>query len=101
MTVLFISRHPGAIEWATQQRLTIDRFLTHLDPGVVRQGDTVIGTLPIHLAAQVCEQGARYFHLALDLPDEMRGRELSVEEIAARNARLVEFAIQSIPCATP
>jgi len=93
VTTFFISRHPGAIAWATQQRLKIDRFLTHLDPGVVRPGDTVIGTLPIHLAAQVCELGGRYFHLALDLPDELRGRELSAEEITAHGGRVERYRV--------
>lgn len=56
MTTFFVSHHPGAIEWATQQRLAVDRFLAHLDPGQVSSSDTVIGTLPVHLAAKVCDR---------------------------------------------
>ena len=47
--------------------------MAHRDPVDVTAGDTVIGTMPIYLAAPVCERGARYLHLALHLPNEMRG----------------------------
>ena len=56
MTTWFISRHPGAIEWVKQQNIQIDRFENHLDTSLVRAGDVVIGTLPIHLAAEVCQK---------------------------------------------
>jgi len=47
----------------------------------------------VQLAAQVCAKGARYLNLSLDLPLSWRGRELSVEELLAVNARLEEFEI--------
>jgi CRISPR-associated protein Csx16 len=31
MTTYFITRHPGAIAWAQQQGITVDRQLGHLD----------------------------------------------------------------------
>jgi hypothetical protein len=51
---LFLSRHPGAVEWARRRGLVVDQWLAHLEVAQVQPGDTVIGTLPIHLAAQVC-----------------------------------------------
>jgi CRISPR-associated protein Csx16 len=93
MTTYFISRHPGAVAWAREHGLDVDVWLPHLDVTQVRADDTVAGTLPIHLAAAVCERGARYLHLSLDLPAHLRGCELSAQEVAAANARLEAFSI--------
>jgi CRISPR-associated protein Csx16 len=95
MTTFFISRHPGAIVWAAQQSLLIDQHLTHLDTALIQHGDTVIGTLPVNLAAAVCQRGARFFNLSLDLPAHWRGRELSASELRQCNARLEGFDIRS------
>lgn len=96
MTTWFISRHPGALDWAHQQGLAIDRHATHLDPAQVQPGDTVIGTLPVHLAAVVCRQGACYINLSLDLPAHWRGRELSADELRQCQARLEGFDIREV-----
>ena len=95
MTTWFITRHPGARQWAEEQDLRIDRHCVHLDPALIEAGDTVIGSLPVHLAAAVCERGARYLNLSLDLPAHARGRELSPEELAAFNARLEAFTVNT------
>ncbi|KJS69376.1 MAG: CRISPR-associated protein [Comamonadaceae bacterium BICA1-1] len=93
MTVWFVSRHPGALAWAKSQRLQIDQHASHLDAALVHSGDTVIGTLPVHLAARVCAQGAAFYNLTLDLPEQWRGRELSAANLTACNARLERFHI--------
>lgn len=95
MTTFFVTRHPGAIEWAQRRGLAVDRQLAHLDPAMVAPGDTVIGILPIHLAARVCERGARYLSLSLDLPPEARGRELSADELDTYGARLEPYVVQA------
>ena len=97
MTTFFISRHPGAIEWAARLHLQIDRIVAHLDPAQVQQGDTVIGSLPVNLAAQVCESGASYFHLSLALPIFRRGQELSADDLECLGARLESFDIRVAP----
>ncbi len=101
MTTYFISRHPGAVEWARESGISVDRQLAHLDIADVKGGDWVIGTLPVHLAAEVCALGARYFHLALEIPPEWRGRELSAEDLGRFGARIVEYRVvearQDIP----
>lgn len=93
MTIWFISRHPGAQQWAAEQGLHIDRHISHLDPAHVQAGDIVIGTLPVHLAAAVCSQGANYLNLSLDLPAHWRGRELSADDLRLCNARLEGFHV--------
>ncbi len=96
MTTFFVSRHPGAAEWVRVQGLAVDRAVAHLDPAVVGPGDTVIGTLPVNLAAGICASGARYLHLTLDLPPEWRGRELTAAQMTACGARLEEYRVQKV-----
>lgn len=94
MSIYFVSRHAGAREWARQRNIRVDRQVTHLEPDQLTAGDVVIGTLPAHLAAAVCARGARYLHLTLDLPAELRGRELTAAEMSACNARLQELRVE-------
>ena len=92
----FISRHPGAIEWAAAQDLRIDQFLPHLDPSIVRAGDVVMGSLPVNLAAQVCARNAAYWHLILELPAKLRGQELDAAELEPLGARIQPYDIKPI-----
>lgn len=93
--VWFVSRHPGAVEWAARNGLAVDRWISHLDVAEVRPGDTVIGTLPVNLAAEVCRRGARYVHLMLDLPESARGRELTVDEMTRYKARVEKYCVKN------
>ena len=97
MSTLFVSRHPGAVEWARRTSLTVDVWVAHLDVAKVGAGDTVIGSLPPHLAAEVCARGARFLHLRLDIPAEWRGRELSADELEMAGARLEEYFVERKP----
>lgn len=94
MTTYFVTRHPGAIEWAARRGLVVDRQLAHFDPAGIHPGDVVIGILPVHLAAAVCAEGARFFSLSLDLPPDARGRELSADELEQYGARIDEYDIR-------
>ncbi len=96
MTTLFVSRHPGAREWAAAEGVAVDAVIAHLDPGTVQPGDVVIGTLPIHLAARVCERGGRYLHLSLEIPPEWRGRELSAADLRRCGARLEAYRVAAV-----
>jgi CRISPR-associated protein Csx16 len=96
MTLYFVSRHPGAQEWAREENIAVDALVEHLDPAIVMPGDTVIGSLPVNLAAEVCERGARYLHLSLELPLGSRGRELSAQDMRQCGARLEEFTVRRV-----
>jgi CRISPR-associated protein Csx16 len=93
MTTYFVTRHPGARDWAAEEGLAVERVLAHLDPSLIVPGDQVIGSLPVNLAAEVCARGGRYLHLSLDLPPELRGRELSAEQMRACGARVEDYQV--------
>lgn len=94
MTTYFVSRHPGARDWAAEAGIAVDLVVVHLDPVDVAPGDNVIGSLPVNLAADVCARGARYLHLSLELPAELRGRELTAEQMRELGARIEEFRVE-------
>ena len=97
--IWLVSRHPGAIAWMTEQHIAFDEHVKHLDVQRIQPGDTVIGSLPIHLAAQVCARGASYLNLSIELPFELRGRELSSQTLTHHQARLEAFHIS--PATSP
>ncbi|WP_047044101.1 CRISPR-associated protein Csx16 [Vibrio mexicanus] len=92
----FVSRHTGAKEWAKLNKLDIDVFVDHLELNAINKGDTIIGTLPIHLAEQVCSLGARYLHLSLNLPLNKRGTELTAQDMIDCRAQLTEYQVVRI-----
>lgn len=96
MTIWFISRHPGAAQWMQQQGHHYDKHVSHLDPELVQAGDTVIGTLPINMAAKICQRGAHYWHLSLKLPASARGRELSTDELRQYKATLEPYRVERL-----
>lgn len=96
MANCFVTRHRGAAEWARRQGIEA-RAVAHLDIGKdVRAGDVVLGTLPVHLAAEVSAKGARYLHLTIDTPEAARGSELSADDMERYGARLVEYRAERV-----
>lgn len=93
MTVWFVTRHAGAKEWAKAQGISVDRVVDHLVIGEVQAGDLVLGSLPVNLVAELNSKGARYFHLTLDLSEELRGKEISAELMQQLGAKLEEFTV--------
>jgi CRISPR-associated protein Csx16 len=97
MTIFFVSRHPGALRWIQDHGIAFDRHLPHLSMEEVRPGDTVIGSLPVNLAAEVCARGATYRHLSLKIAADDRGRELSAEELQQYDACLETCFVEKRP----
>lgn len=94
MTIWYVSRHPGALEWARRHSVQFDCHAAHLDLENVVTDDTVIGSLPVNIAARVCELGAHFFNLSLDLPADARGRELSADDLERYGARIEGFDVR-------
>ena len=93
MTTYFVSRHQGAVEWAINNGFEAVEMVAHFDPSVVNDGDKVIGTLPVHLAAVVCERGGEYHHLVMNVPADARGRELSADDMVSFGATVHRFTV--------
>jgi CRISPR-associated protein Csx16 len=97
MTTWFISRHAGAKKWIEEESgFKIDKKEVHFNPSVVQKNDKVVGSLPIHLVAEVCAKGAKYYHLTLELKRGERGKELTIDEMREANARLEPYFIEKI-----
>ncbi|MGE3104602.1 MAG: CRISPR-associated protein Csx16 [Lysobacterales bacterium] len=58
MTTFLVTRHPGALHWLRAQGFTDAVHVPHLDLAQVTAGDTVVGTLPVHVVAAVCAHAA-------------------------------------------
>ena len=95
MTSYFVTRHDGARDWAARQGIDAT-LISHLDMSRIMAGDTVIGTLPVQMIAELTACGARYLHLELDLPEAARGRALSADEMQRYGARLAEFRAERV-----
>ncbi len=101
MTTWLVTRHPGAVAWARRHGIEADRFVEHLSLADIATQvglrDTVIGILPVNLAAAVCQRGARYLHLAIELPAQLHGQELDADQLDALQARLQAFHVDPLP----
>ena len=91
MTVYFITRHKGALEWAKEEHVHYDVHVTHLaNFDELRAEDTVIGTLPIHLVADLHVRGIRYVHLSMHVPaarEQAQSNRYPMREVASPSWR--------------
>lgn len=93
----FVTRHRGAITWAVRHGLRAKKVeMNNLDISLVAPGDVVMGTLPVQLVAELNQRGAHYWHLSMNIPDTMRGAELSADQMDEFGARLEEFRVQHL-----
>lgn len=95
MATYFVSRHAGAVDWARRRGIEAE-LIPHLDPAQIKEGDTVLGTLPIQIVADINERGARYLHLEIALPAEMRGVALSADDMEDLGATLTEYEARRV-----
>ncbi len=91
--IYLVTRHLGAIEWLQRNNVIVDIQCEHLNVDKINSGDVVVGILPVHLAAKVCELGGRYMHLCINIPPEERGKELSADLMQKLGAYIQEFEV--------
>ena len=81
--VVVVTRHEALVQFLSEEGVIPEGkpyvWKKHIDPGENSKlvGKMVIGVLPMHLAALARE----YVNVPLVIPPEMRGKELSIEEI--------------------
>ncbi|MDR2124563.1 MAG: CRISPR-associated protein Csx16 [Desulfovibrio sp.] len=93
MTRWFVSRHNGAIEWAKRRKIPVDRWVSHLDADCIRNGDVVMGTLPLGAAADICSRGAAFYSLDFQTEERQRGRELTADDLLTAAAVLQRYTV--------
>lgn len=100
MTTWLVTRHTATVQWvktmARHKRLpfSIDRVIEHLDVRRLAPGDTVVGTLPLSLAAALHERGMAFWSLDIDIPQSERAKELSALQLACFGARLTRYEVR-------
>jgi len=92
----FVSRHAGAQEWAKRHGYADVEVVEHFDTSTVKDGDTVIGVLPVMLAAEVCQNGGAFIALNIRIPAEMRGKEISADDMDRFGASLQQYQVTAV-----
>lgn len=88
-----VSRHEATKKWLLNTSTHFDEVIDHLDINLIHDGDEVVGVLPINIAAEVCAKGARYFHVAIQVTKDQRGKELDDQELAQLDPKLIEYQV--------
>lgn len=94
-----VSRHMGALAWM-RHRLGAQAHETrqHLDASFRPQpGDRVLGVLPLAWVERICRAGAEAWVLEVEVPPQLRGQELSAEQLDALGASLVRYEARRLP----
>jgi len=73
----------GAVEWLKLHGIEGDvwQHITKEDIEMLPTGSIVIGVLPLHLAVHVLDCGSRFWSLSVNVPPELRGKELSADQM--------------------
>ena len=88
--IIIVSRHQGAIDFVLSNGFN-GRIVEQFSPEMAESGMVVIGILPVHLIGEVLKSGSRFIQIQLpEVPREMRGQELTPEQMVQYGAKLVE-----------
>lgn len=98
-TDCIVTRHPGAAEWVQRRLGRAVRVIDHLLPQEIEPGIRYHGVFPLNLAADICRAGAQCWAISVQLPSELRGHELSAEQLETLGARLVRYQVSEISTA--
>lgn len=90
---IVVTRHAALIDYLVEQHIIPlgTSYITHATPEELR-GRDVIGVLPLHLAA-LCRTVTE---VPLNLPQDARGRELTLEEIRRYAGRPVTYTVKAL-----
>ena len=99
MTTFIVTRHAAAAEFAASRGFGDAKVVAHAGDEFwsgLQSGDCVVGTLPLHLAARACAAtGNPFGFLGLDVPPEMRGKELSLDDMLRCKASIEWFRVEA------
>ena len=95
MKTIIVTRHPALVEYLREARIVEGKesieVLSHVDNPELIRGKHVFGVLPLHLAAFA----ASITEVPLSIPAEMRGKELTLEEVRQFAGQPVEYVVNT------
>ena len=88
--VIIVSRHDATVRLLRKRfpRLGEVPVYTHVSTDTI-DGKIVIGNLPLHLAARANV----VYNVSIDVPPDLRGKELSEEDLERCNVRLEPYCV--------
>jgi len=90
---IVITRHPALVDYLREQGIVSGdvEVISHASPDVVR-GKHVLGVLP-HSLSCLC---ASFTEIPLRLPPEMRGKELTIEDLRKYAGSPVTYVVRRV-----
>jgi hypothetical protein len=89
---VIVTRHASLVEVLREDYGYAGPVLAHATADDVR-GKRVVGVLPLHLAAAA----ESVTEVTLNLPPELRGKELTVEEVRQHLVGLSTYRVEEVP----
>ena len=80
MKVVIVSRHEATVNYLKKRFPNADVISHMSDPSEYRNC-LIIGNLPINVIDTLLKNGNRFVMVSLDIPKELRGKELGEEEL--------------------
>lgn len=88
---VLVTRHEALVEYFSNMGITFDKVITHATAEDVT-GNDVYGVLPLHLASL----SNTVTTVDMDLPAEMRGKELSLTDIETYFTGMSTYKVEKI-----
>lgn len=88
---VLVTRHEALIEYFSNMGITFDKVITHATVEDVT-GNDIYGVLPLHLASLANTVTT----VDMDLPAEMRGKELSLSDIETYFTGMSTYQVKKI-----
>jgi hypothetical protein len=89
---VIVTRHAALVEVLAEDYGYVGPVLAHATAADVR-GKCVVGVLPLHLAAAA----ESVTEVTLNLPPELRGKELSVDQVRQHLIGLSTYRVEEVP----
>jgi putative CRISPR-associated protein (TIGR02620 family) len=89
---MVITRHKGLVEYLDYVGMTYNEVVSHVSDPEILKGKRVLGVLPVNLAS-LC---GSFTELALEIPQELRGKELDLEQIKSFARGFFTYKIEVI-----
>ena len=90
MRVAIVSRHESTIKFVKVMFKDATVFEHISDVDMLKDFDLIIGNLPLPLVAKLKEMGKRFVMISLNIPRELRGKELTLDELK-KYAEMIEI----------